>query len=48
MKRIALFVVTNLAIMIVLMLFLTVLSSVFGINFNLGGRTLDVGALAIF
>jgi heat shock protein HtpX len=48
MKRIALFVLTNLAIMVVLMLFLTVLSSVFGINFNLGGQTLNVGALAIF
>jgi heat shock protein HtpX len=48
MKRIALFVLTNLAIMIVLMVFLTVLSAVFGINFNLGGRTLNPGALAIF
>ena len=48
MKRIALFVLTNLAIMIVLMLFLTVISAVFGINFNLGGRTLDIGALAVF
>jgi heat shock protein HtpX len=44
MKRIALFVLTNLA----MMLFLTVLSSVFGINFNLGGQTLNLGALAIF
>lgn len=48
MKRIALFVLTNLAIMIVLMLTLTILSAVFGISFNLGGRTLDVGSLAIF
>ena len=48
MKRIALFVLTNLAIMAVLVLFLTVLSSVFGINFNLGGQTLNVGSLAIF
>jgi heat shock protein HtpX len=48
MKRIALFVLTNLAIMVVLVLTLTVLSAVFGINFNLGGRTLDVGSLAIF
>jgi len=48
MKRIALFVLTNLAIMVVLMLFLTVLSSVFGINFNLGGQTLNLGTLAIF
>ena len=48
MKRIALFVLTNLAIMVVLVLFLTVLSAVFGINFNLGGQTLNVGSLAIF
>ena len=48
MKRIALFVLTNLAIMIVLMVFLTVLSAVFGINFNVGGRELNVGGLAIF
>lgn len=48
MKRIALFVLTNLAIMAVLVLFLTVLSSVFGINFNLGGQTLNIGSLAIF
>ncbi|HTN50733.1 MAG TPA: protease HtpX [Burkholderiaceae bacterium] len=48
MKRIALFVLTNLAIMVVLMLFLTVLSAVFGINFNIGGQTLNLGALAIF
>jgi heat shock protein HtpX len=48
MKRIALFVLTNLAIMAVLVLFLTVLSSVFGININLGGQTLNIGSLAIF
>ncbi len=48
MKRIALFVLTNLAIMAVLVLFLTILSSVFGINFNLGGQTLNIGSLAIF
>src|SRR5262245_34497790 len=49
MKRIALFVLTNLAIMVVLMLFLTILSAVFGINFSgMGGRTLDIGALAVF
>jgi heat shock protein HtpX len=48
MKRIALFVLTNLAIMLVLVLTLTILSSVFGISFNLGGRTLNVGSLAIF
>ena len=48
MKRIALFVLTNLAIMVVLVLTLTVLSAVFGINFNLGGRSLNVASLAIF
>jgi heat shock protein HtpX len=48
MKRIALFVLTNLAIMAVLVLTLTVLSSVFGIRFNLGGQTLNIGSLAIF
>jgi len=49
MKRIALFVLTNLAIMVVLMLFLTVLSAVFGINFRgIGGPNLDLGALAVF
>lgn len=48
MKRIALFVLTNLAIMAVLVLTLTVLSSVFGISFNLGGRTLNIASLAIF
>ena len=48
MKRIALFVLTNLAIMLVLVLTLTVLSSVFGITFNLGGQTLNVGSLAVF
>jgi heat shock protein HtpX len=48
MKRIALFVLTNLAIMIVLMLTLTVLSAFFGIRFDLGGQTLNLGSLAIF
>ena len=48
MKRIALFVLTNLAIMAVLLITLTILSSVFGIRFNLGGPTLDLGSLAIF
>jgi heat shock protein HtpX len=50
MKRIALFVLTNLAIMIVLMLFLNIISAVFGINFgNMAGRGgLDLGALAVF
>jgi heat shock protein HtpX len=48
MKRIALFVMTNLAIMVVLLVTLSILSSVFGIDFNIGGRTLDLGSLAIF
>jgi heat shock protein HtpX len=48
MKRIALFVLTNLAIMVVLVVSLTVISAVFGINFNMGGRTLNVGSLAVF
>jgi heat shock protein HtpX len=48
MKRIALFVLTNLAIMAVLVLTLTVLSAVFGIRFDLGGQTLNIGSLAIF
>jgi heat shock protein HtpX len=48
MKRIALFVLTNLAILIVLVLTLTVLSAVFGIHFNIGGREFDVTSLAIF
>jgi heat shock protein HtpX len=49
MKRIALFVVTNLAIIVVLMLFLNIVSAVFGINFGgISGRQLDLGALAVF
>jgi heat shock protein HtpX len=49
MKRIALFVLTNLAIMVVLMLFLNIISAVFGINFaGVGGRQLNFGALAVF
>lgn len=49
MKRIALFVATNLAIIVVLMLFLNILGAVFGINFaGIGGRQLDFGALAVF
>ena len=49
MKRIALFVLTNLAIIVVLMLFLNIISAVFGINFaGVGGRTLNLGALAVF
>lgn len=49
MKRIALFVMTNLAIIVVLMLFLNIISAVFGVNFaGVSGRQLDLGALAIF
>ena len=49
MKRIALFVLTNLAIIVVLMLFLNIISAVFGINFaGISGRQLNVGALAVF
>ncbi|MGE5336827.1 MAG: protease HtpX [Gemmatimonadota bacterium] len=49
MKRIALFVLTNLAIMVVLMLFLNIISAVFGINFaGISGRQLNLGALAVF
>ena len=48
MKRIALFVLTNLAIMAVLLVFLNVLSAVFGINFNFAGQELNLAALGIF
>jgi heat shock protein HtpX len=49
MKRIALFVLTNLAIIVVLMLFLNIIGAVFGINFaGISGRQLDLGALAVF
>lgn len=49
MKRIALFVATNLAIILVLMLFLNIIGAVFGINFGgIAGPQLDLGALAIF
>jgi len=48
MKRIALFVLTNLAIMAVLLITLNVVSAVFGINFRFGGQTLQVVPLAIF
>jgi heat shock protein HtpX len=48
MKRIALFVLTNLAIMAVLLVTLNVVSAVFGINFRFGGQTLEVVPLAIF
>jgi heat shock protein HtpX len=49
MKRIALFVLTNLAIMVVLMVFLNIIGAVFGINFaGMGGRQLDFVALGVF
>jgi heat shock protein HtpX len=48
MKRIALFVLTNLAIMAVLLITLNVVSAVFGVNFRFGGQTLQVVPLAIF
>ena len=48
MKRIALFVVTNLAIILVLMLFLNIISAVFGISFNFAGRELNPASLAVF
>lgn len=49
MKRIALFVATNLAIIVVLMMFLNILGAVFGINFGaIAGPQIDLFALAIF
>lgn len=48
MKRIALFIATNLAIMVVLGIVLSILSAVFGINFRMGGPTLNLGPLLIF
>ena len=48
MKRIALFVLTNLAIIVVLGITLTVVSSVFGIDFRMGGQTLQIVPLMIF
>lgn len=48
MKRIALFIATNLAIMVVLSIFLMVLSTVFGINFRMGGPELNLGPLMLF
>lgn len=49
MKRILLFIATNLAIMLVLMLFLNVVGAVFGINFaGMGGPNLDLTAIAVF
>ena len=48
MKRIALFVMTNLAIIVVLGITLTIVSRVFGVDFRLGGQTLQVVPLMIF
>jgi heat shock protein HtpX len=48
MKRIALFVLTNLAIIVLLGITLSIVSSVFGINFNMGGRDLNIGSLLVF
>jgi heat shock protein HtpX len=49
MKRIALFVLTNLAIIVVLNVFLAVISAVFGIRFGgMGGQQLNVAALSVF
>jgi heat shock protein HtpX len=48
MKRIALFVMTNLAIIVLLGITLSIVSSVFGINFAMGGRELNIFPLLIF
>jgi heat shock protein HtpX len=48
MKRIALFVLTNLAILVVLGITLTIVSSVFGVSFRFGGQTLQIVPLMIF
>jgi heat shock protein HtpX len=49
MKRIALFVLTNLAIIVVLNIFLSVISAVFGIRFSgMGGQQLSFAALSVF
>ena len=48
MKRVALFVMTNLAIIVLLGITLTIVSSVTGISFRFGGQTLDLGALLVF
>lgn len=47
MKRIVLFVLTNLAIMVVLGISLFVIQAVFGVDLRMGGRTLNVGGLMI-
>lgn len=48
MKRIALFVLTNLAILALLSVTLFVVSAVFGVNFGMGGRELNIGPLLIY
>jgi len=48
MKRIALFVMTNLAIIVVLGITLTIVSAVFGVDFRLGGQELQIVPLMIF
>ena len=47
MKRIVLFVMTNLAIMVVLGISLFVIQAVFGVNLQMGGRSLNLGGLMI-
>lgn len=47
MKRIALFVMTNLAIMVVLGITLSLIQGLFGINLQQGGRGLNLGSLMV-
>ena len=47
MKRIALFVLTNLAIMVVLGITLSVIQALFGVNLRGGGRDLNLGGLMV-
>lgn len=47
MKRIALFVLTNLAIMVVLGITLSLIQGLFGINLQQGGRGLNLGSLMV-
>ncbi len=47
MKRIALFVLTNLAIMVVLGITLSVIQALFGVNLHQGGRGLNLGGLMV-
>lgn len=49
MKRIALLILANVAIMVMLALVLTIVSSLTGVNFGqMAGRNLDIGALMLF